>query len=260
MIKLKLIFGAVNALLYPLLIFVISPFIYKHFVPIVRMGDGSDFRELDTIIKCIFVVLIISLILAHIITRSWWIALVALVLGLFISWAGYVAVESLEEFYNENYNQDVYQDTFIGLINSDMARGRVYVKVTSKKHYRLDGDISECIGQHERATIKIVFGDTKQTLILVDEESFYYPYAGFSSLSYELGQKGELIRKCRSSRHPDTVYVDAVYEYDATSNNFFKTKEVTQQSDGGGQMDVVVTTDKIQVSIDKTTHRVVGSE
>lgn len=98
----KLIFGAINALLYPLLIFVVAPFIYKHFVTVVSTGDGPSFEELDTIIKSIIVVLIISLVLAHLITRSWWIASVALVCGLFISWAGYVAVESLGKFYNEN--------------------------------------------------------------------------------------------------------------------------------------------------------------
>lgn len=100
--KIKLIFGAINTLLYPLLIFVVAPFIYRHFIPKVSAGDGPGFGELDTIIKSVIVILVISIILAHLIIRSWWVAPVALVCGLFISWAGYVAVESLGEFYNEN--------------------------------------------------------------------------------------------------------------------------------------------------------------
>lgn len=100
MIKIKLIFGAINTVLYPLVIFVIAPFI--HFIPRKGGGGGPNFDLLEAIFFGVVILLVVSMILAHLITRSWWIGLVSLVLGLFTSWAGYVGVESLERFYDEN--------------------------------------------------------------------------------------------------------------------------------------------------------------
>lgn len=165
--------------------------------------------------------------------------------------------DTKQEDSSQGYNI-IHRDTLVGFINDDNIKDSVYIEVASKKKYEYNGDISECVEQHEKAIIKVAFGDIKQKLLLVDEEEFNYPYAGYSSLLYTLGKKGVLIRKCRSSRHSDKVYVDAIYEYDSTLNNFFKTKETTQQSEGGNEMDVVVTIDDVQVSIDKTAHKPIG--
>ena len=152
-------------------------------------------------------------------------------------------------------NNVIYQDTLTGFINSDNIIDSVYIRTTSTKKYEENDGISECIEQRERADIKIVFGQIMQPLTFTDEIEFDYPYTGYSSLSYELGQKGLIIRKSRSSRHSDRVYVDAIYEYDNRLKNLFKIKETTTQYEGGEVVNLIETTDSIQTSIDETMTR-----
>lgn len=149
-----------------------------------------------------------------------------------------------------------FRDTLIGFINDDNFPDSIYVEIKSRYQYDEDTGISECSGQEDEATLKIVFGNTGQGLRLEDEETFDYPYSGYSSLSYSIARKGIIVRRCYSSRHSDKVYIDSYYEYDKRLNNLFKIKEIIRQGEGWSGMTSTEKTDSVQVSLDGKCKRV----
>ena len=86
-----------------------------------------------------------------------------------------------------------------------------------------------------------------------DKEVFDYPYAGYSSLAYNIEEKGIISRRTYSSRFSDKVYVDSYYKYDDKLNNFFRIKELIRLSEGTNMIDSIMKIDSIQPSLEKIT-------
>lgn len=123
--------------------------------------------------------------------------------------------------------------TLVGFIDDDNCLDSLYITVQSFRKQE-DGN-DECTEQEDRATLKIVIGNTGKVYQIADQETFDYPYSGYSSLSYQLDNKkpGTIIRKSYSSRHSDKIYINSYYQYAPQYDNWFCTKKEISTEVGG---------------------------
>ena len=120
--------------------------------------------------------------------------------------------------------------------------------------------MKECFEQTERVIFTVSFGNTGETLVLEDKEVFDYPYASYSSLAYNIEEKGIISRRTYSSRFSDKVYVDSYYKYDDKLNNFFRIKELIRLSEGTNMIDSIMKIDSIQPSLDGRCNKISNKE
>ena len=149
-------------------------------------------------------------------------------------------------------NDCIFRDTLVGYVD--------YIEKTSEYRYDDNDGMKECFEQTERVIFSVSFGNTRETLVLEDKEVFDYPYAGYSSLAYNIEEKGIISRRSYSSRFSDKVYVDSYYKYDDKLNNFFRIKELIRLSEGTNMIDSIMKIDSIQPSLDGKCNKISNKE
>lgn len=157
-------------------------------------------------------------------------------------------------------NDCIFRDTLVGYVNYDNVLDSIYIEKTSEYRYDDNDGMKECFEQTERVIFSVSFGNTGETLLLEDKEVFDYPYAGYSSLAYNIEEKGIISRRTYSSRFSDKVYVDSYYKYDDKLNNFFRIKELIRLSEGTNMIDSIMKIDSIQPSLDGKCNKISNKE
>lgn len=97
-------------------------------------------------------------------------------------------------------NDCIFRDTLVGYVDYDNILDSIYIEKTSEYRYDDNDGMKECFEQTERVIFTVSFGNTGKTLVLEDKEVFDYPYAGYSSLAYNIEEKGIVSRRTYSSR------------------------------------------------------------
>lgn len=93
-------------------------------------------------------------------------------------------------------NKDcIFRDILVGYVDYDNVLDSIYIEKTSEYRYDDNDGMKECFEQTERVIFSVSFGNTRETLVLEDKEVFDYPYAGYSSLAYNIEEKGIISRR-----------------------------------------------------------------